>query len=72
MKPRHALAVIIGSQPKSSFATALYSVQEYIARNKLIKEGQSLIQADEYLFALTGQKNIKDSDLMEAVRKNLF
>ena len=72
LKPRHALAVIIGSQPKSSFATALYSVQEYIARNKLIKEGQSLIQADEYLFALTGQKNIKDSDLMEAVRKNLF
>ena len=72
LKPRHALAVIIGSQPKSSFDTALYSVREYISRNKLIKEGQSLIQADDYLFALTGQKYIKESDLLIAIQNNLY
>lgn len=71
LKPRHALAVMIGDEPQPSVESALTALREYISENKLIKPGSSLIQADDHLFSLAGQMYIKDSDLYEIVQKHL-
>jgi len=71
LKPRHALAVMIGDKPQPSVESALTALRKYISENNLINRGSSLIQADDQLFSLAGQMYIKDSDLREIVEKNL-
>lgn len=71
LKPKHALAMIIGNKARSSISSAVLDLTNYIAKEKLNVNDSKYIESNDLLFALTGQMRFRKDEIEEIVSKNL-
>lgn len=71
LKPKHALAMIIGNKPRTSISNAIFDLKNYITKEKLNVNDSQFIESNDLLFALTGQMRFDKDEIEEIVTKNL-